>query len=91
MLIRSRYDILLGKPGIERHLKNWSTHGWSLPVDTADDLIDELERQIQGYKDRHDKLIDGYLAQAQWPRYRGVLDPTKHCWGGGLIRNEHKK
>lgn len=78
MFIRSRYDIVLGRPGIERHLKNWSAQGWSLPVDTADDLIDELERQMQGYKDCHDKLIDAYLAQ--WLQHREILDPKKHSW-----------
>jgi hypothetical protein len=74
MNIKSRYDILLDKPGIKRYLKNWSTQGWSLPVDTADDLVDELERQMRGYKDRHDNLIDAYLAQ--WPQYLEEINLT---------------
>ena len=78
MFIKSRYDILLGRPGIERHLKNWLDQGWSLPVDTAEELVAELERQMQGYKDRHDKFIDAYLAQ--WPQYQELLDPSHHSW-----------
>ena len=40
---------------------NWSAEGWAAPVDTAEELVAELERQMHGYKDRHDLFIEKYL------------------------------
>lgn len=35
--------------------------GWTAPVDTADELVAELERQMQGKKDKHDIFIEKYM------------------------------
>jgi hypothetical protein len=40
---------------------NWSAEGWAAPVDTAEELVAELERQLHGYKDKHDLFIEKYL------------------------------
>jgi hypothetical protein len=40
---------------------DWSAEGWAAPVDTAEELVAELERQMHGYKDKHDIFIEKYL------------------------------
>ena len=40
---------------------NWSAEGWAAPVDTAEELVAELERQMHGFKDKHDLFIEKYL------------------------------
>ena len=40
---------------------DWSAEGWAAPVDTAEELVAELERQMHGYKDKHDLFIEKYL------------------------------
>jgi len=39
----------------------WTPEGWSAPVDTAEQLVAELERQMQGKKDRHDEYMESYM------------------------------
>jgi hypothetical protein len=39
----------------------WTTEGWAAPVDTAEELVAELERQMSGLKDRHDIFMENYL------------------------------
>jgi hypothetical protein len=39
----------------------WSPEGWSAPVDTAEELVAELERQMAGVKDKHDIFMENYL------------------------------
>lgn len=39
----------------------WSPEGWAAPVDTAEELVDELKRQIAGIKDKHDEFIDDHI------------------------------
>lgn len=39
----------------------WSPEGWAAPVDTVEELLGELNRQMNGVKDRHDLFIEGYL------------------------------
>ena len=41
--------------------KNWSEAGWAASVDTAEELVAELDRQMKGMKDRHDRFIDDHL------------------------------
>lgn len=41
--------------------RDWSEEGWAASTDTVEELVSELERQMTGKKDRHDKFIDGYL------------------------------
>ena len=39
----------------------WSPEGWASSVDTAEDLVSELERQMAGIKDRHDLFMENYM------------------------------
>jgi len=39
----------------------WSSEGWAAPVDTAEELVAELERQIAGVKDKHDVFMENYF------------------------------
>jgi hypothetical protein len=36
----------------------WLSSGWSQPVDTVEQLVAELNRQMGGIKDKHDKFIE---------------------------------
>lgn len=40
--------------------KEWSEEKWAAPVDTAEELLAELERQMKGMKDRHDIFMEKY-------------------------------
>lgn len=42
-------------------VNKWSPEGWAQPVDTVEELVAELEREMQGHKDKHDIFIDKYL------------------------------
>lgn len=39
----------------------WSPTGWAAPVDTAEELVAELERQMSGKKDKHDLFIEEHM------------------------------
>jgi hypothetical protein len=41
--------------------QKWSPDGWAVPVDTVEELVAELEREMQGHKDKHDVFIEKYL------------------------------
>jgi hypothetical protein len=41
--------------------RKWSSEGWAAPVDTAEELVAELERQMTGVKDRHDIFMEKYM------------------------------
>jgi hypothetical protein len=41
--------------------RKWSPEGWAAPVDTAEELVAELERQMTGVKDRHDIFMEKYM------------------------------
>jgi hypothetical protein len=41
--------------------KRWSPEGWATSVDTAEELVAELERQVSGVKDRHDIFMENYF------------------------------
>jgi len=41
--------------------KKWKPDGWASPVDTAEDLMAELDRQMNGIKDKHDIFMEKYL------------------------------
>jgi len=42
-------------------VKKWSPEGWAAPVDTVEELVAELDRQMTGQKDKHDLFIENYL------------------------------
>ena len=54
----------VAKEGFSRK-SSWSEQGWALPVDTAEELVAELERQMSGLKDKHDLLVEEYLKGLQ--------------------------
>jgi len=41
--------------------RKWSAEGWAAPVDTVEELVAELEREMTGVKDKHDLFIEGYM------------------------------
>lgn len=41
--------------------QEWSPKKWSAPVDTAEELVAELMRQMSGKKDKHDLFIDKHM------------------------------
>lgn len=41
--------------------RKWTSEGWAAPVDTAEELVAELERQMTGVKDRHDVFMEKYM------------------------------
>ncbi len=41
--------------------QSWKPEGWAAPVDTAEELVSELMRQMEGRKDKHDHFIDDYM------------------------------
>lgn len=44
---------------IDKH--GWSPEGWASPVDTAEELVAELDRQMSGIKDKHDEFFEAYM------------------------------
>lgn len=50
----------LAKKG-SRSKQAWAPEGWAAPVDTAEELVDELMRQMEGRKDKHDLFVEDYL------------------------------
>jgi len=45
---------------------------WPGPVDTADQLIEELNREVNGLKDRHDYVIEHWIKISK-PKLTGAL------------------
>ena len=70
--VRNHYDA--NKKGLEskrkrlaimgrRDHKEWTPQGWSVPVDTTEDLLEELDRQMDGKKDKHDVFMEQYYQE----------------------------
>jgi len=68
--IRARHDASVQKTD-ERRKKlsqkgtvkktQWTPEKWAAPVDTAEELVEELLRQMAGKKDRHDLFVDDHM------------------------------
>jgi len=43
--------------------KKWSENGWAASVDTTEEIVAELERQMTGKKDKHDLFMERYMKQ----------------------------
>lgn len=41
--------------------RKWHADGWAAPVDTTEELVAELERQMKGIKDKHDIFMENYM------------------------------
>jgi hypothetical protein len=54
--------------------KAWSEEGWAAPVDTAEELVAELERQMAGKKDRHDIFMEKYMEKLREEAERRAKD-----------------
>jgi hypothetical protein len=86
-LTRSRHDAdiqatkekrkKLAREGSARKSINWSEQGWAAPVDTAEELVAELERQMSGLKDRHDNFIDAYMSNLKEASEKKALEATQ--------------
>ena len=44
-----------------KEAKPWRPDGWAAPVDTTEELLAELERQMSDLKDKHDIFIENHL------------------------------
>lgn len=55
----------MAKEGYIDRTVTWNAEGWAVPTDTAEALVAELERQMQGFKDKHDRYIEDYLRGLQ--------------------------
>ena len=45
--------------------QKWKPTGWAAPVDTAEELIAELMRQMEGKKDKHDLFIEEHMRKVR--------------------------
>ncbi len=45
--------------------QEWKPDGWAAPVDTAEELVQELMRQMEGKKDKHDLFIEEHLRKVR--------------------------
>lgn len=73
--IRSRHDADIDKvkkkrekivlEGYSRKKREWKPDGWAAPVDTAEQLVAELMRQMEGKKDKHDLFIEDHINKVQ--------------------------
>lgn len=90
-----RYEIALGKEP-----PHWeppkplsfmgSTHvedHWSLPVDTTENIVAELNRQVAGVKDKHDIFFEHVYAEI---RERTRPDSKWHFIASGLMKAPSK-
>jgi len=50
----------LAKKGHSQEPK-WKPTGWAVPVETAEELVDELMRQMSGKKDKHDLFVEEHM------------------------------
>jgi len=56
---------------------SWSDQGWAARVDTAEELMAELNRQMSGLKDKHDNFVDDYLKELQERSEKHALEEQK--------------
>lgn len=78
----------IAKEGFARKT-NWSSEGWAQPVDTAEELVAELERQMNGLKDRHDLFVDEYLKRVQDESGKAQAEEEKKMLDS-IKRHEHE-
>ena len=57
--------------------RKWSSEGWAVPVDTAEELVAELERQVSGVKDQHDIFMDKYMKKMKDEAQKRIDDAEK--------------
>lgn len=50
----------LAREGSSQEQK-WKPSGWAAPVGTAEELVDELMRQMEGKKDKHDLFVEKHM------------------------------
>jgi hypothetical protein len=56
---------------------DWHAEGWAAPVDTAEQLVAELERQMSGKKDRHDLFMEAHVEQLRKEAEEQILQTKK--------------
>lgn len=70
--------------------REWTPEQWSAPVDTAEELVAEMMRQISGKKDRHDKFIEKHMdkirkrAEEKTRKVEKKLEEIRSKRGAGL-------
>lgn len=55
----------------------WSPERWAAPVDTVEGLVAELDRQMKGFKDRHDLFIEEYMRKIRENAEKKAEDAKK--------------
>jgi len=105
--IRSRHDSQLKNVEDRRKrlaeagyidVKAWRPEGWAAPVDSAEELVAELERQMEGKKDKHDVFMENYMkklrenAQARVKEAKEHIERAKALHGDDnvFITGEHR-
>jgi hypothetical protein len=61
--VKDYYDCILESPSIK------GPDIWALPVDSVEGILAELDREIRGVKDLHDRAIEEYFRnflKTQW-------------------------
>jgi len=67
--------------------KQWRPDGWAAPVETAEELVAELNRQMSGVKDKHDEFIERYIqrlkdrATAQTAAIKQRVEEARKLYG----------
>lgn len=85
--VRAKHDAQLN--AMEEHRKNlsligyaeakqWRPEGWAASVDTAEELVAELERQMSGVKDKHDIFMENYFKKMREKAEAKALAIKKH-------------
>jgi len=73
--VKAKYDLSvqtavkkrkkLAMEGSSPEKVQWTPESWAAPVDTAEELVAELERQMSGKKDKHDLFIEDYIRKIE--------------------------
>ena len=64
-------------------VKDWTPEGWAAPVDTVEELVAELDRQMAGKRDKHDMFIDKYISDIKEEAQRRTRDAEERIRRAG--------
>jgi uncharacterized protein YeaO (DUF488 family) len=76
--------------------KDWKADGWSASVDTVEELVAELDRQMSGVKDRHDLFMEKFMNQTREQAEKRTREAQEHIsqakegYNNLVIDGEHR-
>jgi len=85
-----RRERLATTGGVEEAKREWKPDGWAAPVDTREELLAELDRQMHGVKDKHDIFMENYLkrmrdgAESKARQAREKMEEARKAYGDKL-------